>query len=167
MDNVKNARKPGRAAFFQDQDADGHRQEDYIPENGNSAIDPGTDAQAQLRSLLDALRTVKKGDFSVRLPKGKHGVLAEIAEAFNDVVSLDENMANEIARGSRIIGDEGKVTERVSIGTVMGSWNTIIESVNSIINYLVQPTEEFGRVISSVAEGNLAKKWLWKSMGGH
>ncbi len=94
MGNVRKARKPGRSVFFEDQYADGQRREDHIPESGNNAIDLSADAEAQLSSLLGALKDVKKGDFSVRLPTARDGVMAEIANAFNDVVVLNESMAN-------------------------------------------------------------------------
>ena len=38
------------------------------------------------RQLLAALRAVRKGDFSVRLPSDRTGIAGEIAEAFNDIV---------------------------------------------------------------------------------
>ncbi|MBU3949005.1 MAG: HAMP domain-containing protein [Proteobacteria bacterium] len=112
----------------------------------------------QLMALLNALKAVREGDFTVQLDFGQDGIMTDIAAAFNDINKLNKNLSNDIVRVSRIIGDEGNVTERVSIGSAAGSWNTSIESVNSLIDYLVQPTEEFGRVISSVAEGNLDKK---------
>src|SRR6516165_10079015 len=37
------------------------------------------------RQLLAALRAVKKGDFTVRLPADQTGIEASLAEAFNDV----------------------------------------------------------------------------------
>ncbi len=95
MENIKKERKPGRSVFFEDQDADGQSREDHIPESGNNVINLSADAEAQLRSLLVALKAVKKGDFSVRLPMGKNGAMAEIAEAFNDVIVLNESMAGQ------------------------------------------------------------------------
>ncbi len=158
MDNIGAARKPGRAVFFEDQDADGQLREEHLAESGNNAIDLSADAEAQLRSLLDALKAVKKGDFSVRLPRPKDGVIAEIAEAFNDVVDLNESMANEIVRVSKIIGEEGMLTERALRKAVTGSWAIQIDSINALINNLAQPTTEIARVITAVAEGDLSEK---------
>ena len=45
------------------------------------------------RLLLKALRELKKGDFSVRLPL-LTGVPAQIAEEFNQVVDLNEGRAH-------------------------------------------------------------------------
>jgi hypothetical protein len=51
--------------------------------SGKAAITP---AKLDRRHLLVALRTFRKGDFSVRLPIGPTGIDGEITEAFNDVV---------------------------------------------------------------------------------
>src|SRR5690606_6833545 len=61
-------------------------------------------------------------------------------------------------RVSKSVGQEGKMTERTSIGPVKGSWATSINSVNAMIGDLVQPTNEIARVITSVAKGDLSHK---------
>ena len=53
------------------------------------------EAELETRELLAALRAFRRGDFSVRLPKGLTGVGGEIAEAFNDVVELEDGADSE------------------------------------------------------------------------
>jgi len=158
MADIKKTRKPGRSVFFEDQEADEQPQEDSVVEEKKGVIDRGTDGNARLGLLLEALRTVKQGDFSVRLPTGKDGVMGEIAETFNDVIDLNESMAKEIARVSKIVGEMGQMTERASPGAVSGMWASQIDIVNALINNLAQPTAEVGRVITAVAEGDLTQK---------
>jgi len=157
---MKEVRKPGRSVLFQDDDGDGdgRPQDDSALEIERGEIDLGTDIKAQLRSLLDALKVAKEGDFSVRLRTTKNGVMSEIAEAFNDVIGLNEKTANEFARVSKTVGEEGEMTERASLGAVAGSWASQADSINALINNLAQPTAEVGRVITAVAEGNLSQK---------
>ena len=50
------------------------------------------------RQLLAALKAFRKGNFSVRLPMDLTGLDGEIADAFNDVVELNERMSKEIER---------------------------------------------------------------------
>ena len=59
---------------------------------------------------------------------------------------------------SKLVGEEGKLTERAAIGNITGSWKTQVDSINALVNNLAQPTTEVGRVISAVAEGDLTKK---------
>jgi len=151
-------RRPGRPVFFEDQETDERPPDESVAEEKKDAIHPGTDGNARLGLLLEALRAFKQGNFSVRLTTGKNGVMGEIAEVFNDVVGLNESMANEIVRVSKIVGEEGQMTERASLGAVSGMWASQIDSVNALINNLAQPTAEVARVITAVAEGDLSQK---------
>ncbi|MES2803584.1 MAG: HAMP domain-containing protein, partial [Bdellovibrionota bacterium] len=101
---------------------------------------------------------MRRGDFSVRLPVGQEGIIAEIGEVLNDIIELNENMATEFVRVRSTVGQEGKMTDRVSMGSVKGAWSTSVDSINLLIGDLVQPTQEAGRVITSVAKGDLSQK---------
>ncbi len=113
--------------------------------------------EESLVHLLTALTSFKKGDFSVRLPLGWDGKAGKIADAFNDVVERNEKMARELERMSRMVGKEGKISQRASIGEVGGSWADSIDSVNTLISDLVHPTSETARVIGAVAKGDLTQ----------
>src|SRR5262249_7489591 len=67
------------------------------------------------RLLLVTLTALKKGDFSVRLPIEWEGLDGRIAQTFNDVVELNQKITSEFERVSRVVGKEGKITERASI----------------------------------------------------
>src|SRR6185437_1031561 len=109
------------------------------------------------KQLLAALNAFKKGDFSVRLPEHLAGIDGKIADAFNAVVDLNERMADELDRVSHVVGKEGKISQRASIGSVAGSWAEAIDSVNALIGDLVHPTSETARVIGAVAKGDLSQ----------
>ncbi|MGZ3726878.1 MAG: HAMP domain-containing protein, partial [Pseudobdellovibrio sp.] len=112
----------------------------------------------QLRQLLHTVKAVRSGDFTIRLPVEQEGIFAEIGEVLNDIFELNENMASEFIRVRDKVGQEGLMMERVSIGSVKGSWATSVNSVNLLIGDLVQPTTEVARVITSVAKGDLSQK---------
>jgi signal transduction histidine kinase/HAMP domain-containing protein len=115
-------------------------------------------AQRQLHALLHALEAAQSGDFAVRLPSGSSGVMAQIARAFNAVVSRNEALVGELVRLECVVGREGRMTERASLGDVEGQWRTAVASMNSLVADLVQPTAEVARVLSAVAEGDLTQK---------
>jgi len=121
-------------------------------------VDESTYSAEQLKPLLEALQAVKSGNFSVRLPAPRNGVLSDIARAFNDVIALNEGMAKEIVRMARIVGREGKMTERATLKGASGSWAVSTDSINALIEDLARPTTEVGRVITAVAEGDLSQK---------
>ena len=112
----------------------------------------------ELRPLLQALQAVKSGNFSVRLPDKRNGVLGAISKAFNEVVSLNEDMAKEVVRVGSIVGREGRMTERATLTGAAGSWAVSVDSVNALIEDLARPTTEVARVITAVAAGDLTQK---------
>jgi len=116
------------------------------------------DAKEQLRQLLITIKAVRRGDFAARMPIGQEGIISEIGEVLNDIIELNDNMAKEFVRVRSIVGQEGKMNERVSMGSVKGAWATSVDSVNLLIGDLVQPTQEVARVITSVAKGDLSQK---------
>ncbi len=111
----------------------------------------------EMSALLNALLALKKGKPGVRLPSEWTGVAGKVADAFNDVVELNERMAGELARLSRVVGKEGKLSQRASYGDVSGFWQESVDSVNDLIDDLVHPTSETARVIGAVAQGDLSQ----------
>ncbi|HMF07799.1 MAG TPA: hypothetical protein VKJ00_01610, partial [Thermoanaerobaculia bacterium] len=97
---------------------------------------------------MNALTRLKKGDFSVRLTPGP-GIDERIAEAFNDVVDLNQRMSRELTRLGKLVGQEGRIAERASLGDVQGSWAASVHSVNTLIADLAHPTIETSRVIGA------------------
>src|SRR5262249_28149640 len=60
-------------------------------------------------------------------------------------------------RMSRVVGKEGKISQRASLGDVSGSWAQAIGSVNDLIGDLGHPTSETARVIGAVPPGYLSQ----------
>src|SRR5262245_31612580 len=114
-------------------------------------------ADGFLRELADVLGRVRHGDFKARLPRGA-GLSGEVADAFNEVISLQERRHRELLRISRVVGREGRMTERVDEEGFEGSWKDGIRAVNALIDDLGRPTTEIARVIVAVAEGDLSQQ---------
>ncbi|MCG2737934.1 MAG: HAMP domain-containing protein [Candidatus Methanoperedenaceae archaeon] len=148
MERTVKPSKPGREVFFDENDEE-------VSTGSRSMRETDT---GELKLLLNALRSAKKGDFSVRLPPGETAVMQQISDVFNDVMDLNENQANEINRVGKIVGEEGRLGERASMGAVIGSWKDNVDSINLLINSLAAPATQVARVITAVAEGDLSKK---------
>src|SRR6201998_3088614 len=112
---------------------------------------------SELTAILSALTELQRGNASVRLPAEWNGLFGKVAEVFNDVVEQNQRMYTELERLSRVVGREGKLNKRASLGYVSGFWRESIECVNSLIDDLVHPTSETARVIGAVAQGDLAQ----------
>src|SRR5438128_769178 len=109
------------------------------------------------RELLKILTAFKRGSFSVRMTVETTGLSGKIVDTLNDVLELNEKMARELARVSNSVGKEGKIQHRASLGGSFGQWSECVDSVNSLIGDLVQPSTEVARVIGAVAKGDLSQ----------
>jgi HAMP domain-containing protein/signal transduction histidine kinase/CheY-like chemotaxis protein len=114
-------------------------------------------AEIEVAELLAALRAFRRGDFSVRLSRGMSGVAGELAEAFNDVVELNDRMTKEFERLGETVGRQGKINHRARLPTAQGSWAASVDAVNTLIADMVHPTAEMARVIGAVAKGDLSQ----------
>jgi signal transduction histidine kinase/HAMP domain-containing protein/ActR/RegA family two-component response regulator len=118
----------------------------------------GTADQLDESVLLAVLSDVKAGDFSVRMPLDWTGVPGKIADRLNDVIAANQALGNELARVSRAVGKEGRLSARIAPRGSDPVWSESIESVNGLIEDLVRPTSEMQRVIGAVAGGDLSQK---------
>lgn len=110
----------------------------------------------QLQPLLEALKAAKNGDFTVRLPVENNG-LGEIASAFNEWVSLNQNVAQEVVRITSEIGKEGKLGSQALVKGVKGSWKELLDNLNQMSVNLSQQVKNINEVTLTVAQGNLSK----------
>src|SRR5207237_497510 len=123
------------------------------PRNGSRLNGNEPDA----KKLLAALGAFKRGDFSARLPGDWTGIAGKIANTFNELIRTNQRMTQELERIRRVVGKEGRITQRASLGDVSESWSLAIGSINDLIGDLVHPTSEVARVIGAVAKGDLSK----------
>jgi HAMP domain-containing protein/signal transduction histidine kinase/DNA-binding response OmpR family regulator len=122
--------------------------------NGNGHLEGDETQQAV---ILQALLSVRNGDFSVRLPVVWTGLTGRIAESFNEIVAANQQMADELKRLGQTLGKEGKIRERVRFIIPQGAWGEMEGSVNALTEDLLRPTIEVTRAIAAVAQGNLTQ----------
>ena len=94
----------------------------------------------------------------MRLPNDLVGIDGEIAAAFNACIEHNQYINDELARISEVVGREGSITKRARAEGVQGAWRDGIESVNQLIDDLVFPMSEAGRVLGAVANGDLSQQ---------
>src|SRR5688500_13517123 len=109
------------------------------------------------KRLLKVLTEYKRGNFSVRLPVDQIGTAGKIYDTVNDVLELNQRMARELARISSVVGKAGNIKQRALLPAATGEWQACIDSVNTLVTDLVQPTTEVARVIGAVAKGDLSQ----------
>ncbi|WP_328447406.1 HAMP domain-containing protein [Streptomyces sp. NBC_00386] len=123
------------------------------PRTGTTEVDT-----AALNRLLAALVAMRDGNFRKRLTVSGDGVMSEVSAVFNEVADRNLHLTGELSRVRRVVGREGKLTERLEAGAGEGAWAAAIDASNALVDDLVRPVSEVGRVLSAVAEGDLSPR---------
>ncbi|MDT7616142.1 MAG: hypothetical protein QOF00_3589, partial [Pseudonocardiales bacterium] len=134
------ARRAGAGAGPSDHAPDGH---DASPDD-------------LLRELAEGLSQVRQGRFDVRLTH-RDGAAGEVVDQFNEMVTLQERRNRDLLRIGRVVGREGRMTDRLDEESYDGAWAAGAKAVNALIDDLAAPTAEIARVIEAVAEGDLSQ----------
>jgi len=116
---------------------------------------PAQEQALDVQVLLDALQSVRVGDFSVRLPRDQVGLAGKVADTFNEIVAANERMAQQLERVGQVVGRDGKTRKRVKFDHSLGAWGDMETSVNTLIDDLLWPTTAVTHAIAAVARGDL------------
>ena len=105
-----------------------------------------------LALLLQALRTYRRGDFSVRLPTDWEGLAGKIADTFNETVEETGRITEDITRVRHTVVQEGNLRQRVPTGasTEILPWSrlasggkTSVYSSSALLSRSCSRTREF------------------------
>ncbi|MCG6497586.1 HAMP domain-containing protein [Kitasatospora sp. A2-31] len=110
---------------------------------------------------------MRDGNFRRRLTVPGDGPLAEIAAVFNEVAERNQHLTGELARVRRAVGREGRLNERLETGAGEGAWMAAVDNCNALIDDLARPMADVGRVLASIAEGDLDQKMELRSLHGN
>jgi HAMP domain-containing protein/CheY-like chemotaxis protein/signal transduction histidine kinase len=135
---------------------DSNRVQSPEKDNGSSVMVEES-GSADLGMILSSLHAVRDGDFSVRLPGAWTGLPGKIADAFNEIVSANQQMASELKRIGQAVGKEGRTKERARVHESRGAWGEMETSINTLVEDLLRPTAEVTHAIAAVAQGNLTQ----------
>jgi HAMP domain-containing protein/CheY-like chemotaxis protein/signal transduction histidine kinase len=123
----------------------------------NGASQHFGDSDPSLAVILAGLQTMRDGDFSVRLPGSWTGLAGKLADTFNEIVTANQQIANDLERLGKVVGKEGRTRERARFHPSHGAWGDMEVSVNTLVDDLLRPTTEVTRAIAGVAQGNLTQ----------
>ncbi|WP_405567322.1 HAMP domain-containing protein [Streptomyces sp. NBC_01167] len=120
--------------------------------------DPTWVRGSDLRPLLNALQSLRDGDFTARVDRAEEGILTEIAGMFNQIAVRNEHLIGELQRVRREVVRHGRLDERLSASPGQGSWVTGVDSANTLLEALVAPVSNATRVLDAVADGELTQR---------
>ncbi|HWB04652.1 MAG TPA: HAMP domain-containing protein [Verrucomicrobiales bacterium] len=120
--------------------------------NGNTV--PSEDHSVE---ILEAMLRLVNGNFSRELPSGWSGTHGKIADAFNQVLSINRRRAKETARICKVVGKNGRLSQRLRVPALVGEWAEEVDALNGLMDDLVRPTTDVMRTIGAVAKGDLGQ----------
>jgi signal transduction histidine kinase/HAMP domain-containing protein/ActR/RegA family two-component response regulator len=116
-----------------------------------------TECEELLGELTAALRRARAGDLKIRLTR-RVGRAGEVADAFNDLVALQQRQQQDLKRIGRLVSQEGRLTERLDEEEYEGAWADGIRSINSMIDDLGRQLRSISQVTTAIAQGDLSQK---------
>ncbi|MFJ9821031.1 HAMP domain-containing protein [Streptomyces sp. NPDC101151] len=112
---------------------------------------------AELRPILAALHALCDGDFTIRVQGQAHGVAAEMAGLFNQIVARNQHLASELQRVRREVVRQGRLDARLDASPGQGAWSTSVNAINILLASLALPMANATRVLGAVADGDLTQ----------
>jgi signal transduction histidine kinase/CheY-like chemotaxis protein/HAMP domain-containing protein len=112
-----------------------------------------------LRELDRVIRAALHGDFTVRVAdRAGSAELQPVVRGVHQLLDENHRFLAELGRLRRVIGQDGRMTERARIEGDERAWESGRVAVNDLVDDLVRPTSEIARVITAVAQGDLSQK---------
>ena len=136
--------------------ADGRRstRDKNEPANAATLVPTAGSADLDIRSL-SALRKMRDGDFSVRLPNS-WTTEGKVADTFNEIVAANQQMATELKRIGQVVGKEGR-TRSGQDGPFMVRGEKSKLPFNTLVEDLFTAYDRSHCAIGAVAQGNLTQ----------
>ncbi|MFF4268756.1 HAMP domain-containing protein [Streptomyces sp. NPDC001536] len=113
---------------------------------------------SDLRPLLAAMTSARDGHFAKVAETGAHGLAAELAAIFNQLVDRNVHFTTEVQRVKRELVRHGRLDERLSPSPGAGAWASRVSDVNQLLDALVAPAANATRVLDAVAGGDLTQR---------
>jgi len=107
----------------------------------------------QEQMLLDALKALRAGDFSVQIPGDQPGTAGEIAETLNGLVQTIQQFNTEATRLFREIGGEGRFGGQAEIPGVHGAWYNLTLNMNAMAANLTCQVRDLSRTLEAATLG--------------
>src|SRR5262245_3506387 len=126
-----------------------------LTDNVNTLADNLT---AQVRNIADVTTAVATGDLSKKITVNVRG---EVLKLENPIKTMDNQLssfADEVTRGAKEVGTEGKLGGQARVEGVSGTWKDLTDNVNTLADNLTGQVRNIADVTTAVAQGDLSRK---------
>ncbi|GAB3291249.1 HAMP domain-containing protein [Parasphingorhabdus pacifica] len=127
-------------------------------ELGESVNGMVADLTEQVRDISQVSKAVAAGDLTKSVSAPASGEVLELKVTLNSMVDQLSTMADEITRVAREAGGEGRLGGRAELPHAAGTWRSLTDSVNFMINSTTIQVRNIAQVATAVAKGDLSQK---------
>ena len=126
------------------------------PENGKSA---STSEGLSQRQLLAALRALRRGDFSARLPEQYAGIDGQIAATINQIAMTAEQLGRDASQAFGAVAREGHTKARLPHAGLTGGWRAYVDDANGALERLTSHMRGMVAVMSALVSGDFSRRF--------
>src|ERR1700761_7996097 len=119
----------------------------------------------QLRDVSKVSTSIAMGDLTQKITVDVRGEILQIKDVINTMVDQLSSFADEVTRGAREVGTEGKLGGQALVKGVAGTWKDLTDSVNFMAGNLTAQVRNIAEVTTAVANGDLSKKITVEARG--
>jgi HAMP domain-containing protein/signal transduction histidine kinase/CheY-like chemotaxis protein len=119
----------------------------------------------QVRNIAAVTTAVATGDLSQKITVDARGEILELKNTANAMVEQLRVFAGEVTRVAREVGTDGKLGGQAQVPGVAGTWKDLTDNVNVMASNLTSQVRGIARVVTAVANGNLAQRLVLEARG--
>src|SRR5687768_7153513 len=120
---------------------------------------------AQVRNIALVTTAVANGDLSKKITVQAQGEILELKDTINAMVEQLRIFAAEVTRVAREVGTDGQLGGQARVPGVSGTWKDLTDNVNVMASNLTDQVRGIGKVVTSVASGDLTRKLVLVAKG--
>ncbi len=119
----------------------------------------------QVRDIANVTTAVAKGDLTRKITVEARGELLALKDTVNTMVDQLNGLAAEVTRVAREVGTEGALGGQAEVRGLSGVWRGLTDNVNLMARNLTEQVRGIARVVTAVANGDLAQKLTLDAKG--
>ena len=111
-----------------------------------------------MRDIAEVTTAIAGGDLTQKITVDVRGEIRQIKDVINTMVDQLSSFAAEVTRVAREVGTEGKLGGQAQVEGVSGTWKDLTDNVNFMAGNLTSQVRGIAKVVTAVANGDLAQK---------
>src|SRR5207253_3046432 len=120
---------------------------------------------SQVRNIAEVTTAVARGDLSQKITVDVRGEVLRLKDTINTMVDQLSSFADEVTRGAREVGTEGKLGGQAQVRGVSGVWKDLTDNVNSMASSLTTQVRAIAAVSTAVTQGDLTRSIAVEAQG--